>query len=77
MTQKEKKFLKDWYYGVYLAKLMAQKKSKTDKSKDLRIRKLKAETMVNEAEYVLMNLMPDDSALSGLREKAEEEAGLY
>lgn len=77
MTQKEKKFLKDWYYGVYLAKLMVQKKSKTDKSKDLRIRKLRAETMVIEAEYVLMNLMPDDSALSGLREKAEEEAGLY
>lgn len=77
MTQKEKKFLKDWYYGVYLAKLRAQKKSKTDKSKDLRIRKLRAETMVIEAEYVLMNLMPDDSALSGLREKAKEEAGLY
>lgn len=57
--------------------LMVQKKYKTDKSKDLRIRKLKAETMVNEAEYVLMNLMPDDSALSGLREKAKEEAGLY
>lgn len=36
-----------------------------------------AETMVNEAEYVLMNLMPDDSVLSGLREKAKEEAGLY
>lgn len=77
MTQKEKKFLKDWYYGVYLTMLMVQKKYKTDKSKDLRIRKLKAETMVNEAEYVLMNLMPDDSALSGLREKAKEEAGLY
>jgi hypothetical protein len=57
--------------------LMVQKKYKTDKSKDLRIRKLKAETMVNEAEYVLMNLMPDDSVLSGLREKAKEEAGLY
>lgn len=77
MTQKEKKFLKDWYYGVYLTMLMVQKKYKTDKSKDLRIRKLKAETMVNEAEYVLMNLMPDDSVLSGLREKAKEEAGLY
>ncbi|MCI7200470.1 hypothetical protein [Megasphaera elsdenii] len=77
MTQKEKKFLKDWYYGVYLAKLRAQKKSKTDKSKDLRIRKLRAETMVIEAEYVLMNLMPTDDVLPGLREKAEEEAGLY
>lgn len=77
MTQKEKKFLKDWYYGVYLAKLRAQKKSKTDKSKDLRIRKLRAETMVIEAEYVLMNLMPTDDVLPGLRKKAEEEAGLY
>lgn len=77
MTQKEKKFLKDWYYGVYLAKLRAQKKSKTDKSKDLRIRKLRAETMVIEAEYVLMNLMPTDDVLPGLREKAKEEAGLY
>lgn len=77
MNKKENEFLKKWYYGVYLTMLMVQKKYKTDKSKDLRIRKLKAETMVNEAEYVLMNLMPDDSALSGLREKAEEEAGLY
>jgi hypothetical protein len=77
MTKKENEFLKKWYYGVYLTMLMVQKKYKTDKSKDLRIRKLKAETMVNEAEYVLMNLMPDDSALSGLREKAKEEAGLY
>lgn len=77
MTKKENEFLKKWYYGVYLTMLMVQKKYKTDKSKDLRIRKLKAETMVNEAEYVLMNLMPTDDVLPGLREKAEEEAGLY
>jgi hypothetical protein len=33
MTQKEKKFLKDWYYGVYLAKLMVQKSPKRTKAR--------------------------------------------
>lgn len=77
MTRKEKGFLKDWYYGVYLTMLRARKKSKTDKSKGARIRRLKAEAMAGEAEYVLMNLIPVDGLLPALRKKAEEESDLY
>lgn len=76
MTQKEKEFLKSWYCGLYLAMLRLRKKSKTDKSKDLRIRKLRAEAAAKEAEYVLMNLMPD-GVTPALREKAEDVVDTY
>lgn len=76
MTHKEKEFLKSWYYGLYLTMLRLRKKSKTDKSKDLRIRKLRAEAAAKEAEYVLMNLMPDGVA-PALREKAEDIVDTY
>lgn len=76
MTQKEKEFLKSWYYGLYLTMLRLRKKSKTDKSKDLRIRKLRAEAAAKEAEYVLMNLMPD-GVTPALREKAEDVVDTY
>lgn len=76
MTQKEKEFLKSWYYGLYLTMLRLRKKSKTDKSKDMRIRKLRAEAAAKEAEYVLMNLMPD-GVTPALREKAEDVVDTY
>lgn len=76
MTYKEKEFLKSWYYRLYLIMLRLRKKSKTDKSKDLRIRKLRAEAAAKEAEYVLMNLMPDGVA-PALREKAEDVVDTY
>lgn len=76
MTQKEKEFLKSWYCGLYLTMLRLRKKSKTDKSKDLRIRKLRAETAAKEAEYVLMNLM-GDGVTPAIREKAEEIVNIY
>lgn len=76
MTQKEKEFLKSWYCGLYLTMLRLRKKSKTDKSKDLRIRKLRAEAAAKEAEYVLMNLM-GDGVTPAIREKAEEIVNIY
>lgn len=76
MTQKEKEFLKSWYCGLYLTMLRLRKKSKTDKSKDLRIRKLRAEAAAEEAEYVLMNLM-GDGVTPAIREKAEEIVNIY
>ncbi len=76
MTHKEKEFLKSWYYGLYLTMLRLRKKSKTDKSKDMRIRKLRAEAAAKEAEYVLMNLMPD-GVTPALREKAEDVVDTY
>ena len=76
MTHKEKEFLKSWYYGLYLTMLRLRKKSKTDKSKDMRIRKLRAEAAAQEAEYVLMNLMPD-GVTPALREKAEDVVDTY
>ncbi len=76
MNHKEKDFLKSWYYGLYLTMLRLRKKSKTDKSKDIRIRKLRAEAAVKEAEYVLMNLMPD-GVTPALREKAEDVVDTY
>lgn len=76
MTHKEKEFLKSWYYGLYLTMLRLREKSKTDKSKDVRIRKLRAETAAKEAEYVLMNLMPD-GVTPALREKAEDVVDAY
>lgn len=76
MTQKEKEFLKSWYCGLYLTMLRLRKKSKTDKSKDLRIRKLRAEAAAEEAEYVLMNLM-GDGVTPAIREKAEEIVDTY
>lgn len=76
MTYKEKEFLKSWYYGLYLTMLRLRKKSKTDKSKDMRIRKLRAEAAAKEAEYVLMNMMPD-GVTPALREKAEDVVDTY
>lgn len=76
MNKKEKEFLKSWYCGLYLTMLRLRKKSKTDKSKDLRIRKLRAETAAKEAEYVLMNLM-GDGVTPTIREKAEEIVNTY
>ena len=76
MTHKEKEFLKSWYCGLYLTMLRLRKKSKTDKSKDLRIRKLRAEAAAKEAEYVLMNLM-GDGVTPAIREKAEEIVNIY
>lgn len=76
MTHKEKEFLKSWYYGLYLTMLRLREKSKTDKSKDVRIRKLRAEAAAKEAEYVLMNLMPD-GVTPALREKAEDVVDTY
>ena len=76
MNKKEKEFLKSWYCGLYLTTLRLRKKSKTDKSKDLRIRKLRAETAAKEAEYVLMNLM-DDGVTPTIRKKAEEIVNTY
>ena len=76
MNKKEKEFLKSWYCGLYLTTLRLRKKSKTDKSKDLRIRKLRAETAAKEAEYVLMNLM-DDGVTPTIRKKAEEIVTTY
>lgn len=78
MTEKEKKFLANWFYRLYRSKLITKKISQTDKSDIAREQRIRAEAKAAEAEYVFKSLCPDDTYTMGyLMRKAVAEIGIY
>lgn len=77
MTEKEKKFLADWFYSRYRSKLITKKISQTDKSDIAHIQMIRAAAKAAEAEYVFKSLCPDDTYTMGyLMRKAAAEIGI-
>lgn len=78
MTEKEKKFLENWFYRLYRSELITKKISQTDKSDIAREQRIRAEAKAAEAEYVFKSLCPDDTyTMEYLMRKAAAEIGIY